>query len=357
VYTRRSSLPAMRRTIIIRCLFLTIVLAVVTLTGMTGASITLTFLPLPTAWLIVRVSTRAGLVSAAGLALAFGAAGFAVHASTGGATLRGDLLAGVYSMGMVAAVAGCVGWMHAQVALGRRWQGHALTAVCVAWLIAVFSFTAIDVAARGFDGVRSSVRTTVEQAYLPQLDTCRGSRSTSRTCVSFRDEHDAVISAINDHGRLLLWPFVALLALVCAAISLSTFRALASRAGLPVQRAIRLREVEAPWFTAYVLAAGLALVMVASLGGVPGADLVRIVGYTLTMIGGVVLVVQAVAVTVWTLHRFSVRKPMQVLFWVSVIPLWVLYVPIMLMLGLWDLSVHFRRKALNADNITRARHR
>ncbi|MBC7643909.1 MAG: DUF2232 domain-containing protein, partial [Thermoleophilia bacterium] len=153
-------------------------------------------------------------------------------------------------------------------------------------------------------------------------------------------------------GRLLLWPAAALLALVCAALSLSTFRLLASRAGLPVQRAIKLREVEAPWFTAYILAPGLIMVMLASEVDAPH-DWLRIVGYTLATIGGAILLVQAVAVTSWSLHRFRVRMPVKVLFWMTALLFFYLVVPIMIMLGIWDLSVHFRRKALNADNITR----
>lgn len=341
----QPSVAAQRRHIIFRCVIIAALLLSITSASMTGAGIAIVLLPLPIAWLALRVS---GWVATITVVLLTVAAAAVAYQSRG-------VDAAVMAAWLSVVICGGVSWTLTNVALGRRFQRYALSACATAWVLALVSLTALGIWQHGFNDVRQSVRDVVNSTYQPSIDSCATPtyrKLAANSCDELVTQRDAVIGVIDDHGRVLLWPAVALLALICAALTLSTFRLLASRAGLPVQRAIKLREVEAPWPTAYLLAAGLMAIMIASQLDA-SYDWLRVVGFTVTTIGVAIVLVQSIAVTAWLMSRGSVSLPFRILLWISIFIFWYLALPFLIVLGLWEMTTHFRRTPPKPDNMSR----
>lgn len=237
-----------------------------------------------------------------------------------------------------------------------RWARHPQVTAAGSWLLVLAVVAATVILLFGRASTRQTVHDGVRQMYDMQLRECRRSPvilARSETCSRIEEQRDAALRLIRRDGALILSITIAVLSLVQGATSLWLLRLLATRRGIAARRSRGLREFEADWPVAYLLAFGLLAVMGGSRSESSIGRIVHDFGVGIVVLAAIVLIVDGLAVIAWLLHRVRARTSARVVFWTMGVIAWWLMLPMAMAIGIWDIVAHPRRRMSDIDTMDR----
>lgn len=317
-----------------------IAVAVMLAASVQSGALALTLLPaipVPFALVGLRYGHRPAIGMSAGLFVAGIAGGFAL----------GDAVTGVQLAAIMVLAAGALAIVLTECGMGRRFQQAPLAAATLSYLVLCAALLGATVGATGVDGIRSQAVAQIDETYAQSMSTwCDPGSPVRRSeayCTSLQDQRDLTVGSVADHTLLIVVPTFAFAALLAAITSLWLLRIIGVRAQLPVHRSHPFVGFTVHWSIAYLLSAGLVVLMAGMAQG-DVDNVAAIAGVTLCVLAGAPIVAQGAAVVVWLFRRWRVRPFMQVVFWAMVVLTSVGAMAFLLGVGVLEMMVRMRAR-------------
>jgi hypothetical protein len=230
---------------------------------------------------------------------------------------------------------------------------HGFTPAVAGWAAAVALVLAVVVATGAAPAPEGIGRDLVDRAYAPYEDGCAADgvfESQEELCANILEQRAEVRRLVGSRASELAAALAAVFAFGAAATAHLVVLARSRKVSDSVRPAWRLEQLEVHWSFAYVLTAGLVCWMLAlEMSGDAGLAM-RLVAVALGTLGALAVVSQGTGLVTWITQRGRRPSLVQAIIVVGLLVASPIVLGFLFLMGLLDLAIHPRRRALRADS-------